>query len=98
MYEPQRKKAYFLACTPDKNSNQFCDLHVFTQQINPFMPGGLFYLNTLDRSFANRDVWSFFVLSCYVEIPVFYANSVDPDQTPHSAAPDQGLHYLPLSH
>ena len=26
-----------------------------------------------------------------------YANSVDPDQTPSSAASDQGLHCLPMS-
>ena len=26
-----------------------------------------------------------------------YANSVDPDQMPHSAASDMGLHYLPVS-
>ena len=25
-----------------------------------------------------------------------WANSVDPDQMPHSAASDQGLHFLPL--
>ena len=27
---------------------------------------------------------------------LFYANSVDPDQTPHSAASDLGPHCLPL--
>ena len=27
----------------------------------------------------------------------FYANSVDPDQTPHLAASDLGLHRLPMS-
>ena len=26
------------------------------------------------------------------------ANSGDPDQMPHSVAPDLGLHYLPMSH
>ena len=26
------------------------------------------------------------------------ANSEDPDKTPHSVAPDLGLHYLPMSH
>ena len=25
-------------------------------------------------------------------------NSGDPDQTPHSVAPDLGLHFLPMSH
>ena len=32
-----------------------------------------------------------------MEIPVFNANSVDPDQTPHAVASDMGLHYLPAS-
>ena len=31
-------------------------------------------------------------------MPVINANSVDPDQTPHSAASDLGLHCLPMSH
>ena len=26
------------------------------------------------------------------------ANSGDPDQTPHSVAPDLGLRYMPMSH
>ena len=30
-------------------------------------------------------------------ILVFNANSVDPDQVPHSAASDLGLHCLPVS-
>ena len=33
----------------------------------------------------------------FIEIPVFKANSVDPDQTPRSAASDLGLHCLPMS-
>ena len=36
----------------------------------------------------------FLLLSCFVEISEFYAKSVDPDQTPRSAASDLGLHYL----
>ena len=31
-------------------------------------------------------------------MPVVNANSVDPDQTPRSAASDLGLHCLPVSH
>ena len=38
-----------------------------------------------------------FFLSYFLEILVFNANSVDPDQTPHNAASDQGLHCLPIS-
>ena len=32
-----------------------------------------------------------------MEIPLFNANSGDPDQTPHNAASDLGLHCLPMS-
>ena len=35
--------------------------------------------------------------SC-IEIPVFNANGVDPDQTPRSAASDLGLHCWTMSH
>ena len=38
----------------------------------------------------------FSVLALIVEIPVFNDNSVDPDQTPRSAASDLGLHCLPM--
>ena len=31
------------------------------------------------------------------EVPVIYANSKDPDQTPRSAASDLGLYCLPMS-
>ena len=40
----------------------------------------------------------FLLLLCFIEIPIFNANSVDPDQTLHSAASDLGLHCLPMSH
>ena len=34
----------------------------------------------------------------YFEYEFLYANTVDPDQTPRSAAVDLGLHCLPRSH
>ena len=37
------------------------------------------------------------LLSFIIEIPVFNANSVEPDQTPHSVVSDLGLHCLPMS-
>ena len=41
---------------------------------------------------------SFFLLiSYFIEMNAFNANSVDPDQTPRSAASDLGLHFLPIS-
>ena len=40
---------------------------------------------------------SFNPITFYRNIPVLYANSADPDQMPHSAASDLGLHCLPMS-
>ena len=34
--------------------------------------------------------------NCFKEIPELNANSVDPDQMPHSAVSDLGLHCLPI--
>ena len=39
----------------------------------------------------------FLLLLCFIDISVFNASSVDPDQTPHSAASDLGLHCLQMS-
>ena len=39
----------------------------------------------------------FLLLRCLIEIPVFNANGVDPDQMLRSAASDQGLHCLHVS-
>ena len=65
--------------------------------INPFMPSG-FYLNSLDWSISNRKaVWLVLRFPCFSENPILNANSVDPDQMPHSAASDLGLHCLQLS-
>ena len=41
---------------------------------------------------VQRVVWLFLIIRRFIEIPVFNANSIDPDQTPHSAASDLGLH------
>ena len=61
------------------------------------MLGGLFYLKSLDRAITNRRGVQL-LLPCFIEMPIFNANSVDPDQTPHSVASDLGLHCLPMSH
>ena len=42
-------------------------------------------------------VWLFFIIVVFVEISELNANSVDPDQTPHSAASDLDLHCLLMS-
>ena len=68
--------------------------------INPFMANGFFYLKSGQVHFQYREcLVSFFfllLLPCFIEISV-NANSVDPDQTPRSAASDLGLHCLPIS-
>ena len=61
--------------------------------INPFMPSGLFYL--LTGQFPVKGVSGLFsLLPCFIEMSVINATSVDP----RSAASDLGLHYLPMSH
>ena len=40
---------------------------------------------------------SFLSSLCFIEIPVFNASSVDPDQMLHSAASDLGLHCLQIT-
>ena len=40
----------------------------------------------------------FYYYDVLVEISKLNTNSVDPDQTPRSAASDLGLHFLPMSH
>ena len=74
--------------------------HVTAYMFYPFMPSGLFKLNTSDRSTSNiKSVWLVFY---YYHVNrkkknyVFNANSVDPDQTPRSAASDLSLHCLPI--
>ena len=70
------------------------------ERVNPFMPSRLLYINSLDRSNSNkRGVWyRFSLLSCFTKIPVFNANSVDPDQTPRFKVSDLGLHSFAMSH
>ena len=38
-----------------------------------------------------------FIITIFIETPMFNVNSVDPDQTPLSAASDLDLHCLPMS-
>ena len=55
-------------------------------------------LKSLDWSFSSRrDVWLVLYILCFIEISVFNAKKVDPDQTLHSVASDLGLHCLPMS-
>ena len=65
---------------------------------NTYLPSGLFHPDQLDESISKLGVSGelFFHFtsnrnSCLI------ANSVDPDQTPHSSAYNLGLHCLPRS-
>ena len=61
---------------------------------NPHLPNILSHPYQLDESiFHLRDVWCIF----FFFIIFLWAKSVDPDQTPRSAASDLGLHCLPMS-
>ena len=53
------------------------------------MPNGFSYRHSADGSICNvKGVWlvfiNFLLISCFIEIHVFNANSVDLDQTPQS--------------
>ena len=74
-------------------------LYIFLRRdINLFMPNGLLYHNSLNRSIPYiRDVWLVFIIIMFVEFSELNTNGVDPDQTSHSVASDLGLHYLTMS-
>ena len=62
------------------------------------MPNRLFYLHSSDPSISNiRGVWLVFIITIFYKNSVLNANSVDPGQTPRSAASDLGLHCLQMS-
>ena len=66
------------------------------------MLSGLFFHNFLDQSISNSRVSAClhglvrFIITMFIEIPVFNANSVDLDQTSHSEASDLRLHCLSI--
>ena len=56
-----------------------------------------FHHNSLDQCISkSRMSGQCLLLLCFIEIPVLNANSVDPDQTAHSAASDLSPHCLPM--
>ena len=63
--------------------------------VNPYLPSGPVHPYQLDKSISIfRGVWcTFFIFFFWMKF--LYANSVDPYQTPCSAASDLGLHCLP---
>ena len=76
------------------------------------MPNGLFQVNSSNWSISNRKCACFFFFFFHYYYYYYYyyyyhglekylylnANSIDPDQTPRSAASDLGLHCLHMSH
>ena len=68
-----------------------------TRGLNPYMLSGLAYLNFGPVHFQFKGVKSVFIVTMFYRNLVFNANSVDPDQMPHSAASDLGLHCLSVS-
>ena len=65
---------------------------------NPYMPSGLFYLNSLDRFISYiGGVWLVFNITMFSGVSELNATSVDPYQTPRSVASDLGLHCFPVS-
>ena len=62
-----------------------------TVPINPFMPSGFFYLNSLDLRISNKGgVWLLLLVLCFIEISVLNVNTVGP------VAFALGLHCLPM--
>ena len=69
----------------------------------PFKSSGVFNTTLSTALFPNSGASGYLLLLlllllllCFIEIPVVNSNSVDPDQTPRSAASDLGLHCLPV--
>ena len=58
-----------------------------------------FYINSLDMYISHKKgvCLVFIIAKNVIQIFVFNANSVDPDQTPRSAVSDLDLHCLPMS-
>ena len=66
--------------------------------INPQLPSGPVHPYQLDKSISNfRAVWCTYSFLFYFEYIFLLAKGEDPDQTPHSAVSDLGLHCLPMS-
>ena len=67
--------------------------------VNPSMPSGLCFLNSLNRSFSSRRGvrFGFYIITiCFIENSISNVNNIDLDQTPRSAVSDPGLHLLPV--
>ena len=49
------------------------------------------------KNLSKRGVWLVLLLPCFIQDPALNANSEDPDQMPHPAAFDLGLHCLSMN-
>ena len=71
---------------------------LYWKTINPHLPSGPVHPCQLKESIPDiRGVWCTFSFLFYFKSMFLLANSEDPDQMPHSAASDLGLHCLPMS-
>ena len=79
----------------DKALVSFFSDHGLIISFNPFIPSGLFCLTFWTDSFQYKEYpVNFYRYQYLKEIPVLYANCVDPNQTPRSAASDLCLQYF----
>ena len=63
------------------------------------MPNGISHSCQLKMSILNFRGVSLYFFQILLELfNILLANSEDPDQTPHYAVSDMGLHCLPMSH
>ena len=94
-----RKQSFiFMQMSQEKKIDKYFRKPSAETLIQHAIPSGLFYPKSLDPSISKRrNICVFLVSPCFIEIPVYNANSVDPDQTPRSAASDLGLYFLPVS-
>ena len=66
-------------------------------KLDSFIPSGLPQIFEPVYFQQKECLDSFYYLPYFIEIPVFNANSVEPDQTPHSVASDLALNCLSMS-
>ena len=68
--------------------------------LNPFMPNGFFHTSQWDQSISVTWVVGWYFSFLFNSNRIFYKQTAlgDPDQTPHSAASNLGMHCLPISH
>ena len=68
---------------------------VHHEALNPNLPSGLFHSYLLDESISDfRGIWCIFFHFYFISSRNSCKQSLDPDQTPHFAVSDLGLHCI----